>query len=548
MRTLLVGATALMGWVLAGSYIMYDYGEYGPDIFRHIVTPETFASGLFHFFVLTAPGVSGLLAFLLNERMKLLDSVRDLEERYRDYYENAPQGYHSASADGRLLEVNATWLGMLGYERGEVVGRLRLFDLVEDGRREEFEHAHENFLRTGEADGIETVFIRKDGTRLPVLLSATALYAKDGSFERSRTIVSDNSELKEYEAALMRAAEEWKVTFDSMPWGVMLLDRDFKVVRTNEYMAGLADGPYAGTADEKCHHLAHWTDGPEEDRTAVKGHRSGGAEMSEYHDAESDRYFRVYRKPIVSGGKVLNYVHSVVDISDIRKGEKKLLDSRKAYFNMLKDGTQAFRDLSELHTNLVLAFANAIDAKSPWTKGHSERVSRYSVAIAHEMGLAERDIATLRTAALLHDIGKIGTYDYLLDKPESLTPEEYEIVKRHPVHSARILEPIAHFHDLIDVVRYHHERYDGKGYPDGLLGEAIPLMARILCVADSFDSMTADRPYRPAPGWKYALEEVRACSATHFDPAVVDAFIRAAENKEIFVDERDTHGSARMHR
>ncbi len=190
------------------------------------------------------------------------------------------------------------------------------------------------------------------------------------------------------------------------------------------------------------------------------------------------------------------------------------------------ENSRLLTDLKELFTGIITALANAIDAKSPWTKGHSERVTSYAVAIAQEMGMDEKGIEDIRIAGLLHDIGKIGTYDVLLDKPGRLTEEEYEIVKRHPEKGVELLYPIKHLRHILPWIRHHHERWDGKGYPDGLKGQEIPLQARILAVADTFDSMTAERPYRQTPGREKAVEELRRCSGTQFDPDVVDAFLR----------------------
>jgi HD-GYP domain-containing protein (c-di-GMP phosphodiesterase class II) len=133
---------------------------------------------------------------------------------------------------------------------------------------------------------------------------------------------------------------------------------------------------------------------------------------------------------------------------------------------------------------------------------------------------------------LLHDIGKIGTYDSLLDKPERLTMEEFEIVKKHPFQGVEILQGVKQLHDIIPIIRYHHERIDGKGYPDGLKGEEIPILARILHVADSFDSMTSDRPYRPSPRIEYAISELKKHSGSQFDSYVVDAFLKVLENRK----------------
>jgi putative nucleotidyltransferase with HDIG domain len=206
--------------------------------------------------------------------------------------------------------------------------------------------------------------------------------------------------------------------------------------------------------------------------------------------------------------------------------------SKDAFFNMLGDIRESYKELEELFLSLVGTMVNALDAKSPWTKGHSLRVAKYAEDIAKEMGFLEKEINDLHLAGLLHDIGKIGTYDYLLDKPEKLTDEEFAIVKKHPAQGARILRDIKQLKNIIPIIRHHHERIDGRGYPDGLKGDEIPLSARILHVADSYDSMMADRPYRPSPGKYYAISEFKRCSGTQFDTQVVKAFLRVLERSK----------------
>ncbi len=196
------------------------------------------------------------------------------------------------------------------------------------------------------------------------------------------------------------------------------------------------------------------------------------------------------------------------------------------------ENTKLLTDLEDMFVSVVKALASAIDAKSPWTKGHSERVTKYAVMIAEKMGIDAADIEKLRLGGFLHDIGKIGTFDVILDKPGKLTEEEFELVKLHPAKGEEILSHIKQFNDVIPVIRHHHERWDGAGYPDGLKGEEIPLLARILCVADSYDSMTADRPYRSSPGIEYAVSEFIRCSGTQFDAKVVETFVEILkENK-----------------
>ncbi|MFA7060108.1 MAG: HD-GYP domain-containing protein [Pedobacter sp.] len=187
------------------------------------------------------------------------------------------------------------------------------------------------------------------------------------------------------------------------------------------------------------------------------------------------------------------------------------------------------KELEDLFIRMVRVLVNLIDAKSPWTMGHSERVAEIAIQIAREMGLDENRVSIIRLGALLHDIGKIGAYDTLLNKLTALTDDEYAIVKGHPSHGADTLAAIDQLREVIPLIRYHHENFDGTGYPQRLDHDAIPLAAKILRVADSFDSMMSTRPYRAAPGREYAVSELRRGSGSQFDPDVVKAFIKILE-------------------
>lgn len=181
--------------------------------------------------------------------------------------------------------------------------------------------------------------------------------------------------------------------------------------------------------------------------------------------------------------------------------------------------------LDALGLGTLTAFARAIDANSHWTAGHSERVTEMAVALGARAGVGAGDIETLRRGGLLHDIGKIGVPASILNKPGRLTSEEFEVIKSHTVLGHRILAPIAAFHDALPVVRSHHERMDGSGYPDGLPGEQIPYLARILAVADVYDALVSDRPYRPGLTAAQAVTEVRRSAGAHLDPTLVHHFL-----------------------
>jgi putative two-component system response regulator len=177
---------------------------------------------------------------------------------------------------------------------------------------------------------------------------------------------------------------------------------------------------------------------------------------------------------------------------------------------------------------VVFALARAVEAKNRYTHGHSERTTDYALALARELGLPGRDLEVLHKGGLLHDIGKISIPDAVLDKPGKLTAEEYELVKDHAVAGAHILEPLRTLRAVVPLVRHHHERRDGRGYPDGLAGDAIPLLVRVLAVADVFDSLASDRPYRPALPHERCLSVLREDAlGGGLDPELVALFAGA---------------------
>ncbi len=194
---------------------------------------------------------------------------------------------------------------------------------------------------------------------------------------------------------------------------------------------------------------------------------------------------------------------------------------------------RAARENRELFLASIRALAEAIDAKDPYTRGHSERVATYAAATAREMGLPAEDVERIRLSALLHDVGKIGVDDRIIRKPTALTEEEFEVMKTHPIKGAAIMSAIPQLADVIPGMKYHHEKWSGGGYPEGISGERIPLQARIVTVADTFDAMTTTRPYQKAMEIEYVLDRIRQFAGVRFDPVVVEAFLRAFEKGDL---------------
>jgi len=179
------------------------------------------------------------------------------------------------------------------------------------------------------------------------------------------------------------------------------------------------------------------------------------------------------------------------------------------------------KQLKETYISSLKALAEATDARDRYTQGHSERVAKYAVLIAKEMLLASYEINNLEQASLLHDIGKIAVPDRILHKKEPLDEDEWLIMREHPEYSQKILSKLSFLSPILPAVLYHHKRFDAKGYPMEEIGRGVPLAARILAVADAFDAMTSDRPYRDKLSPQEALEELEKCSGTQFDPNVV---------------------------
>lgn len=197
------------------------------------------------------------------------------------------------------------------------------------------------------------------------------------------------------------------------------------------------------------------------------------------------------------------------------------------------DNARLYEELEEMFFQTAESLADAIEKRDPYTGGHTQRVTSYSLAIARHLQLKPSERRCLKIAAVLHDVGKIGIEDQILRKPEPLSPEEYNTIKRHTNMGAEILEHIRQLRDIIPGVKYHHEQMNGRGYPDGLKGEEMPVIAKIVAVADTYDAMTTDRPYRKALLKEAAMEELRRCAGVQLDRQVVEAFVRAYESGEI---------------
>ncbi len=211
----------------------------------------------------------------------------------------------------------------------------------------------------------------------------------------------------------------------------------------------------------------------------------------------------------------------------IRQQTLKLLYILSSFFSLSLENAYLFEDLKKSYFDTIRAVANSVEARDAYTRGHSNRVAEISKIIAAEMGWGRRDLEMIDWGGVLHDLGKVGISDSILNKPGKLTDEEFAIMKSHPSIGGQIIGGIAFLEPLMPYIAQHHERYDGRGYPAGFKGEEIAIQGRLLAIADTYDAMTSDRPYRKGLAAQIAYDEILKCTGTQFDPVLVRAFEKA---------------------
>jgi putative nucleotidyltransferase with HDIG domain len=231
-------------------------------------------------------------------------------------------------------------------------------------------------------------------------------------------------------------------------------------------------------------------------------------------------------------------VRGAAEISELAENFNLMASDIEEYIERLKEAAEENR---ELFIGSIRMLAAAIDEKDPYTRGHSGRVAKYSTIIAQELKLSAEELDKLKISALLHDVGKIGVDDRVLKKPGSLTPEEFEIMKTHTTKGANIMRPVSQLKDMLPGIELHHEHLDGRGYPYGLSGPQIPLMARIIAVADTLDAMTTNRPYQSAMDLDYALGRIKALTGSKFDQTVVNALEAAVKAGKLRLSAVEVH-------
>jgi len=231
-------------------------------------------------------------------------------------------------------------------------------------------------------------------------------------------------------------------------------------------------------------------------------------------------------------------VEGAMEISQLAENFNKMAGDIEEYIERLKEAAEENR---ELFIGSIRMLAAAIDEKDPYTRGHSGRVAKYSTLIGQELGLSAEELDKLRISALLHDVGKIGVDDRVLKKPGALTEDEFGLMKQHTVKGANIMRPVSQLKEMLPGIELHHEQMDGRGYPYGLQSDKIPMMARIIGVADTLDAITTNRPYQSALDLDFALKRIRSLTGSKFDDVVVTALESAVTKGKLRLTAVEVH-------
>lgn len=240
----------------------------------------------------------------------------------------------------------------------------------------------------------------------------------------------------------------------------------------------------------------------------------------------------------INYAKIYRYVKKPFNPEELQL----IVSSALEYYQLKYDNDKLIQDLKELFSGTIKAIMEALDAKDSYTSGRSRRITYYSIIIAKQLGLSSIDTGKVELAGMLHDIGMIGVSDEILYKIDALSQEEYDEIKKHITYSVKILEDIKQLKDVVEIIKYHHEKYDGTGYPYGIRGDEIPIGSRIIAIADAFDSIISNRIYRNSIELDEALIKIKEGSGTQFDPVVVKAFEDCFEIIKKTVNEENKTG------
>lgn len=506
------------------------------------------------------------MALDISDRKRADKQLRESEQRYRDLVDGSQELICTHDLDGNILSVNPWASKTLGYPTEELLKK-NIVDFIIPSRRAEFQKYLAEIKVNGRARGLMTVQT-SSGERL-IWEYNNSLRTEDVEEPIVRGMAHDVTEqrraekkIKQQLARLTAVNEIDRVIASSFDLSLTLnlllrhvirqLDLDAALIllanpntKMLEYVAG--EGFLGSKIKELKLHIGEDYAGKvalERRMIHIPDLSAAETPFGQSYLTADENFVTYYGLPLIAKGQ-LKGVLEVFQHVPLETDEDWLsyLETLAKQAAIAIDNAQLFNNLQQTNAELSLAYdatiegwSYALDLRDRETEGHTQRVTELTTKLGKKFGLSERDLTYARWGALLHDIGKMGIPDSILQKPDKLSDEEWEIMKLHPVYARNMLERINYLKSAIDIPYCHHEKWDGSGYPRRLMGEQIPLPARIFAVADVWDALTSDRPYRSA--WKRsdALDYVKSAAGTHFDPQVVNVFL---ESKDLWTDEDD---------
>jgi PAS domain S-box-containing protein/putative nucleotidyltransferase with HDIG domain len=505
----------------------------------------------------------------ITEKKRAEEALRRSEQRLREVYEKSPLAYQSLDENGCFLDVNPAWCAMMGYNRDEVIDR-NVAQFLTPSSVEVLRERYPWLKRQGEIHGVEFGLVRKDGIRLEIELDSRVALDEQGNFKQAHCILHDITERKRAEKSLHRFNRALK-TLSSGNEALVRANNEQELLENmcrvlvsfggyRSVWIGYADPKNAALIrakawaghEEGCFSLdSNRLQFPTADDPVSVTLRAGAPCVT--HDIATDPAFAPCREDALRAGfkssvtLPLRDDQAVLGALTIYSIESDAFDDEEVKLlaelaNDLTYGVQALRTRIDKERGLIRlqvtmeatiqALANTVELRDPYTAGHQQRVARLVTAIARKLHLTEDRLLGLRLAAMVHDVGKIFVPAEILSRPGKLSIVEYSLVQTHVEAGYEILNAIDFPWPIANIVRQHHERLDGSGYPHGLKGDAILQEARILSVADTVEAMSAHRPYRPGLGLEAALNEIGQGSGRLYDADAVRACVEVFRDGE----------------
>ncbi|MEO0215941.1 MAG: HD domain-containing phosphohydrolase [candidate division WOR-3 bacterium] len=485
---------------------------------------------------------------------KLIDFFKEgtVSHYHKIFFKNINAVIYIHDQKGRIIYLNEFAERISHYKIEELLGK-HFKKIVAPESLPVAYHAFRTQLSGKNVKPFELTVLDKNGQRIHLKTTETVILDRSGKVNGVLGIATDITEHKELTQRLSKMVKELNLLHIIGQELSAILDIDLLLYRIVKHLKETLGYERAavGLIDLQRNELIIRAAEPRYPRSVmarlkvklgegITGYVAKTGKPYLCNDVSKDPHYIIFDKntksevavPLKVGDKIIgvinieSYHEDTFDEDDVQT--LTLIANQAA---IAIENSRLYNSLKQSYLDSIKTLVSAIEAKDHYTYGHSERVRKYALQIARELKLSPQQIEELNYAGYLHDIGKIGINDRILTKPESLTPSEYEVIKKHPSIGHNILRSAHHLAGASQIIKYEHERYDGTGYPNGLKDGEIPIGARIIAVADAYDAMTTDRPYRQALSKKEAIKRLKENMGTQFDPKVVRAFLKIIKRK-----------------